>query len=606
MQHQVAPARRKIIGQAGTHAFGRAGDEKGGWCDCIFCHDPSLPKTAPACNNKSMHSVPLPDLVILLASAVAIVAAFRALRVSPVLGYLVAGAIIGPKGLGVIADLDTTESIAEFGIVFLLFMIGLEMSFDRLKAMRKKVFGIGTTQVVLTGGLFLGVVLAMGESFNTALIVGGGLALSSTALVLQVLEQRKELASQTGRLALAILILQDLAVLPLLVLVPAMAAGDASLGATIGMSALRAVLVLGVIIIVGRVVLRPLFRIIAQLDVHELFVAVTLLVVLGISWMTEAVGLSMALGAFIAGLLVAETEFQHQVEVDVRPYKSLLMGLFFMTVGMKIDIDFIVHHAAEIALGTVALISVKSMVLYGVLRMFKYSKRTSGHTALLLAQGGEFGFILFGLAEQLNVLEAGLAKQLLLIIAITMALTPLLDSLGMQLEKRWWRRVRANPEQMAKESQDLIGHIVIAGYGRMGRLMGDFLGSEKIPFIAVDTNPREVAAGRKRHHPVYYGNASQPDLLHTLGIARAKALIITLHEPEAASILTKLVRQSYPELPILVRAHDREHLVQLQEYGATYAVPELEVSGKRMMAQLLSALGRPEEDIRRVMRALAI
>lgn len=557
-------------------------------------------------HNRSMHATPLPDLVILLAAAVAIVTAFRAMKLSPVLGYLVAGAMIGPKGLGVIRDLDTTSAIAELGIVFLLFMIGLELSFDRLKAMRKKVFGIGTAQVLVTGAVLTSMAVAMGQSLTASIIIGGGLALSSTALVLQVLQQQKELASQTGRLSLAILILQDLAVLPLLVLVPALAVGDASIGETLGASALRAVLTLGGIIIIGRLVLRPLFRIVAQLDIHELFVAVTLLVVLGLAWLTESVGLSMALGAFLAGLLIAETEYQHQVEADVMPYKSLLMGLFFMTVGMKIDGEFIVEHAPVILLGSAALIAIKSATLYGLLRMFKYSKRSSAHTALLLAQGGEFGFILFGLADQLNVLPGSLSKQLLLVITITMAATPLLDTLGAQFEKRWLRRVRANPEQLAQEAQDLSGHVVIAGYGRMGRLMADFLAGEKIPFIALDTNPREVAAGRKRRHPVYFGNAAQPDLLQMVGINRARALIVTLHEPKAATTLLQLVRLNNPDLPVLVRAHDRDHLKELQGYGATYAVPELEVSGKRMMAQLLSTLGHPEDDIRRVMATLPI
>lgn len=554
-----------------------------------------------------MHATPLPDLVILLAAAVGIVAAFRAMKLSPVLGYLVAGAIIGPKGFGVIQDLDTTSAIAELGIVFLLFMIGLELSFDRLKAMRKKVFGIGSAQVLVTGALFVGMAMVMGQSIHTAIIIGGGLALSSTALVLQVLQQQKELASQTGRLSLAILILQDLAVLPLLVLVPAVAVGGGDdLSHTLGLSAIRAVITLGGIVIIGRLLLRPLFRAIAQLDIHELFVAVTLLVVLGLAWLTESVGLSMALGAFVAGILIAETEYQHQVEADVLPYKSLLMGLFFMTVGMKIDGEFILGHAQVILCGAAALIAIKSAVLYCLLRLFKYSKRTAAHTALLLAQGGEFGFILFGLADQLNVLPDTLSKQLLLIITLTMAATPLLDMFGVQFEKRWWKRVRANPEQLAQESQDLSGHIVIAGYGRMGRLMADFLASEKIPFIGLDTNPREVAAGRKRHHPVYFGNAAQPDLLQTVGIARAQALIVTLHDPVAATTLTQLVRQAYPDLPVLVRAHDRDHQEKLQKLGATFTVPELEVSGKRMMAQLLSALGRPEEDIRRVMSTLPI
>jgi CPA2 family monovalent cation:H+ antiporter-2 len=549
----------------------------------------------------TMHATPLPDLVILLAAAVVIVTAFRSLRVSPVLGYLVAGALIGPKGFAVIKDLDTTAAIAELGIVFLLFMIGLELSFDRLKAMRRKVFGIGTAQLLVTGGLFIVMAKMMGQSPTTALIVGSGLALSSTALVLQVLQQQRELASQTGRLSLAILILQDLAVLPLLVLVPALAMDAGGLGHALLISSLRALLALVVITIIGRLMLRPLFRLVAALDIHELFVAVTLLVVLGLAWLTESIGLSMALGAFLAGLLVAETEFQHQVEADVLPYKQLLMGLFFMTVGMKIDAAFIYNHAAEIILGAVALIAIKGSVLYAVLRAFRYSKRTCAHTALLLAQGGEFGFILFGLAGQLGVIEESLVRSLLLVIALTMAATPLLDMLGVQFEKRWWHRVRTNMEQMAQESLDLTQHVVIAGYGRMGQLIADYLASEKVPFIALDTNPREVAAGRKRHHPVYFGNAARPEVLESIGVARAQALILTLHERDAATELLKIMRIAHPNLPIFVRAYDSAHCKELEALGATYAVPELEVSGKRLLANLLGALGRPEDDIQRVM-----
>lgn len=551
-----------------------------------------------------MHSTPLPDLVILLAAAVAIVTAFRAMKASPVLGYLVAGAIIGPKGLGVIHDLETTEAIAELGIVFLLFMIGLELSFDRLKAMRKKVFGLGTAQVGLTAIIFGYLGYAMGLPLNGAIIVGGGLALSSTALVLEVLHQQREMASQTGRLSFAILLLQDLAVLPLLVLVPALASTDNSLGDLMLQSFLRAVLVLSVIVLVGRLVLRPLFRVIARYDIHELFVAATLLVVLGISWATQEVGLSMAIGAFVAGLLVAETEFQHQVEADVRPYKSLLMGLFFMTVGMKIDIEFIVRHAAEILCGAVALIAIKAMVLYFVLRAFRYSKRSSGHTALLLAQGGEFGFILFGLAGQYGLLPPILVKELLLVIAITMAATPLLNSLGSLFERRWWRRLRDNPEQMQQESLDLTGHVVIAGYGRMGQVVGDYLMSEKIPFVALDTNPREVAAGRKRHHPVYFGNAERPEILESMGVSRARALVITLHDPVASVQLMQAMRAAHPTLPTFVRAQDIKHQEQLVAAGATRAVPELQVASMRLLADLLQSLHRPEEEIRRVMNEI--
>lgn len=551
-----------------------------------------------------MHLASVPDLIILLASAVAIVATFRAMRASPVLGYLVAGAIIGPEGLAVITDLDTTETIAEFGIVFLLFMIGLELSFDRLKAMRKKVFGIGGLQMLLTSLWLAQAIWLFGENANTAIIVGSGLALSSTALVLQVLQQRKELASQTGRLALAILILQDLAVLPLLVLVPALADGQANIALVLGQSALRAAVVLAAILILGRWLLRPLFRAIAMLDIHELFVAVILLVVLGLAFITESAGLSMALGAFVAGLLLAETEFRPQIEADVMPYKSLLMGLFFMTVGMKIDTAFILEHTAQIVFGALALILVKGLVLYGVLRAFRYGKSTSGHTALLLAQGGEFGFILFALAGELNVIDPLLAKELLLIIALTMAATPLLDSLGQMLERRRWRRLRANPAQIERETQDASGHVVLAGYGRMGQLLANFMQEEKVAFIGVDTNPREVAMGRKRHHPIFFGNAAQPDVLEATGISRATALVITLHDPVAATHLLQVMRHNYPELPILVRAHDPGHEKELLRHGATWVVPELEVSGRRMFAQLLTTLGRPEGDIKAVLRRI--
>ncbi|MFN7402460.1 MAG: monovalent cation:proton antiporter-2 (CPA2) family protein, partial [Alphaproteobacteria bacterium] len=336
-----------------------------------------------------MHPAPLLDIVILLAAAVGVVTVFRALKLSPVLGYLVAGAVIGPFGLTWIKNVEATASIAELGVALLLFMIGLELSWDRLKTMRRKVFGIGGAQVLLTGGLLTMLVLLRGESVALALLIGGGLALSSTALVLQVLDERRETASQTGRLSIAILILQDLAAIPLLVLVPLLAGGggEMELLSTLTRTGINAMLAMLLILILGRLVLRPLFRYIARLDIRELFAATTLLVVLGIAWAADAAGLSWALGAFFAGILVAETEFRHQVEADVKPYKGLLMGLFFMTVGMKMDLDFIVDHTAMVLAASFALISIKGLMIYGILRGFGYTKRSSGHTALLLAQG---------------------------------------------------------------------------------------------------------------------------------------------------------------------------------------------------------------------------
>ncbi|MFO0457084.1 MAG: monovalent cation:proton antiporter-2 (CPA2) family protein [Alphaproteobacteria bacterium] len=551
-----------------------------------------------------MHPAPLLDIVILLAAAVGVVTVFRALKLSPVLGYLVAGAVIGPFGLTWIKNVEATASIAELGVALLLFMIGLELSWDRLKTMRRKVFGIGGAQVLLTGGLLTMLVLLRGESVALALLIGGGLALSSTALVLQVLDERRETASQTGRLSIAILILQDLAAIPLLVLVPLLAGGggEMELLSTLTRTGINAMLAMLLILLLGRLVLRPLFRYIARLDIRELFAATTLLVVLGIAWAADAAGLSWALGAFFAGILVAETEFRHQVEADVKPYKGLLMGLFFMTVGMKMDLDFIVDHTAMVLAASFALISIKGLMIYGILRGFGYTKRSSGHTALLLAQGGEFGFILFGIAGELGVMAPTTAKFLMLVIAVTMALTPLLDMLGGKLEREWRKRARLDTTpEIEEESRDLSGHVVIAGYGRMGGIIADVMARETIPFIAMDTNPRHVTRGRRRHHPVYFGDAGRPDVLEAVGVKRARLILLTSHDILKNEAALRALRSAYPELPIFARAKDGGDAERLYALGATLVVPEVYVSSMRLLSRILTELEWPEPEIARVM-----
>lgn len=540
----------------------------------------------------------------MLVAAVVIVAAFRAIRLSPVLGYLVAGIVIGPSGLTLVQHATNVEAIAEFGIVFLLFMIGLDLSWDRLKAMRYRVWLIGIAQVIITAAAFTLAAHALGIDTMASFIIGCGLALSSTALVLQVLETRGELAGQTGRLALAILILQDLAVLPLLVLLSLLAGGEESFGEQIGVAGLRAVGALVAIVLIGRLLLRPIFRLIARLNIDELFVATTLLVVLGMAWAAEAAGLSSALGAFIAGLLVAETEFQHQVEADVKPFKSLLMGLFFMTVGMKINTDYLLAHSFNVVVWALGILSIKSVILFVLLRLQEYSKRSSIHVALLLAQGGEFGFILFALAGELGLLSHQMSENLLVAVTVSMAVTPLLDSLGSFLERRWWRRVRTTPELLEMETRDVKGHVILAGYGSMGQIIADYLAQEKIPFVALDTSPREVSTGRLKHQPVYYGDASRPDVLQSIGVERAMAVIITLYNPVKTETLLTAMRGTYPEIPIFTRAGDAAHAKHLMKLGATDAVPELQVSGMRLLAGLLNSLGRPEKEIRRVMNAM--
>lgn len=540
-------------------------------------------------------------MLLLLAAAVVVVAVFRSFRLSPVLGYLMAGTLIGPHGFGLIQEVETTAAIAELGVVLLLFLIGLELSWDRLVAMRRKVFGIGGTQVIITTAIIGGLAASMGVNHETAFIIGAGLALSSTALVLQVLSERRELASQTGRLSLAVLILQDLTVLPLLALIPILSQNDASLIEALSTATVQAAAVLLCITILGRLALRPLFRFIARLDINELFVATTLLVVLGISFATNAAGLSMALGAFIAGLLLAETEFQHQIEADVKPYKGLLMGLFFMCIGMAIDLSFIEHNWVLVAACAVALIVLKTTITYATLRAFSYPKRTAAHTALLLAQGGEFGFILFGLAAATGVMERELSQLLLLTIAITMALTPLLERLGNVFERAWTRRRREDPSQLMLETVDMEGHIVIAGYGETGEVLAVALEREGLAFITVDTDPRRVLAGRRHKHPVYFGDATRPDVLEAVGATRASAIIITFTQEEAAAGALKTLRGHYPNTPIFTRALGHAGKQRLEALGAAASTSERYSTCMTLLAFTLTALSWPEEEVSRVM-----
>ncbi len=545
-------------------------------------------------------------MLLLLAAAVVVVAVFRSFRLSPVLGYLMAGTLIGPHGFALIKEVETTTAIAELGVVLLLFMIGLELSWDRLVAMRRKVFGIGGTQVILTT-LVIGVLaVLMGLDHEIAFVIGAGLALSSTALVLQVLSERRELASQTGRLSLAVLILQDLTVLPLLALIPILSQNDVSLVEALTTATVQAGGVLLLIFILGRLALRPLFRFIARLDINELFVATTLLVVLGISFATNAAGLSMALGAFIAGLLLAETEFQHQIEADVKPYKGLLMGLFFMCIGMAIDLKFIEQNLPLVAAAAIGLIALKSTITYATLRAFSYPKRTAIHTALLLSQGGEFGFILFGLAAATGIMQQDLSQLLLLIITVTMALTPLLERAGNLFERAWTRRRREDPSMLMLETVDMEGHIVIAGYGDTGEMLATALEREGIAFIAVDTDPRRVLAGRRHKHPVYFGDATRPDVLEAVGGTRASTIILTFTQEEAATSALRALHAHYPNMPIFTRASAQAGKLRLEALGAAASTSERDSTCMALLAFTLTALAWPEEEISRVMDNLRV
>lgn len=542
----------------------------------------------------------LTEIVILLSAAVLMVGLFRALKLSPVLGYLVAGTAIGPYGFSLISDVQTTAGFAEFGIVFLLFLIGIELSFERLRSMRKHVFGFGGAQVLMTTLVIGALFTYYSDSINIALIIGGGLALSSTAIVLQVLAEQNEKSSQVGRLALAVLILQDLAVIPLLIFVTVLGSNSGSLGSALGSAALKAVIGLVVIFVLGRLVLRPLFRFIASLENTELFTATTILVVLGVSWFTHSVGLSAALGAFMAGLLVAETEFKHQVESDILPFKGLLLGLFFMTVGMSLNVEMLMDKFVSILGLTVALMAAKAFIIMLLCRTFNFSLGAAVHTGLLLAQGGEFAFVLFSLAGDYGLIAPDLAQSLLVMVTVSMALTPLAAELGNRIAQRIEKKMPTDPQDVLEETLDLSHHVIICGYGRVGHTVSDLLENENMPYVAIDMDSYMVSRERKGGVPVYYGDSARAHVLSALGIKRAKAVVITHNDTRVALQTITTVRDLNTEIPIIARAKNLDQVQKLERAGANLAIAEMFEVSLQLGGALLRSIGIADFEITRI------
>ncbi len=546
------------------------------------------------------HAIPLFEIVILLLSAVFIVSIFRVLRLSPALGHLAAGTIIGPFGLALISDIKTTSGIAEFGVIFLLFLIGLELSFKRLQSIRKHVFGFGSAQLLITGGLFTIVLLGLGTTTQASIIIGCGLALSSTAIVLQVVAEQGEKSSQVGRLALAILILQDLAVIPLLVLVSMLGNNEQSLLDAITDSAFKATLCLGVIFLAGRYLLRPLLRFIASLENTELFSATTLLVLLGVAWLSSMAGLSPALGAFLAGLLIAETEFKPQVEADILPYKNLLLGLFFMTVGMSLNIDMLKAHFIGIIGLTISLMACKTIIIMGLCRIFNFSLGTATHVGLLLSQGGEFSFILFSLADGNGIIGDDLAQILLVVVTMSMAFTPLVAELGKKIAIILEKRAISKPEAMLEEIVDLRKHVIISGFGRVGHTVAKLLESENIPYVIIDIDSFMVSRERKNGLPIYYGDTVRVHVLKSLAIERAKALIITHNDIRVGIQTITAVRDLNLDLPIIARARNIDQVQKLEKAGANLAVAEMFEVSLQLGGAVLKEIGVADHEISRI------
>nr|QKY15118.1 k(+) efflux antiporter (KEA) [Polytomella parva] len=512
-----------------------------------------------------------------------------------VLGYLLGGALIGPHCFGLIGDAHNIKHLAEMGVVLLLFNIGLELSLDRLQSMAKLVFGMGSLQVLLTllvAAAFS--VLKLGLPVPAAIIIGGSLAMSSTAVAIQVLEERKEMGSRHGRATFSVLLFQDLAVVVLLMLIPLLApnpnggaAGAGRIIAALGVAAVKAVIAVVGIIAGGRMIVSPLYKRVSEFDNPEIFAATTLLVCLGTAFLTQLAGLSLALGAFLAGLVIAETEFALQVESDIAPYKGLLMNLFFMGVGMEISPALLAQRWASVAVAIVLLIASKTYIMAAVGPLFGLSKTAALRAGLLLAPGGEFAFVAFGEAVARNVMPAGLANFMYLVVALSMALTPYLAAFG---EKAAQMTDKSDIKALAPsgdEAEGLRNHVIIAGYGRSGQLIAQMLSAQRIPFVAMDVNSDRVSAGKSKDNPVYFGDAGSPSVLHLLGAERAACAVVALDSPGANYRAVYALSKHYPNVRIFVRAYDMAHGEKLEKAGATAVIPAVLEPSLQLAAAVL-------------------
>ncbi|ABD44790.1 sodium/hydrogen exchanger family protein [Ehrlichia chaffeensis str. Liberty] len=533
------------------------------------------------------------DIITLLSAAIVIVVLFWKLNISPVLGYFVAGTLIGSNGLNLVESSVIIQNLGEFGVVFLLFLIGIELTFERLIAMRLHVFGFGTLQVIVTALAIWYISSQFGVDSKGSIIIGGALALSSTAIVLQVLQEKGYQSTQVGRLSIAVLLLQDFAVVPLIVLLPLLT-GEShhSIPISLLYSFVKAAIALTLIFITGRLLLRPLFNTIAAMKSNEIFIATTLLIVLGAAFITENFNLSMALGAFVSGLLVAETEYRHDVEQVVLPFKRLLLGLFFMTVGMSIDIKFVLNKLPIITLASISLIALKSFIIFILCRFFRFQLAAAIQAGLLLSQGGEFAFILFGLAAEKNVLSSDLAQTLMMITTVTMAFTPLLATLGDWISKLITKKkISLNSQELILDTKDLDQHVIVVGFGRVGRMVAKVLVAEHVNYIASDIQPKIVKDGIDEGFPVYLGDLTKLNTLQSMAISRARMIIIAINNEVTIKKIISLVAKNFPHIIIIVRLPDLSNVEIYKELGAHYLIPETYEVGLQLGAVALSNNG---------------
>lgn len=558
----------------------------------------------------------LRDVIVFLVAAGVVVPLVRRFRVSPVLGFLIIGVVIGPFGLArfadalpwlnylVIRDLDGVRALAELGIVFLLFMIGLELSVDRLWAMRRLVFGLGGLQVVTTAIVISVIASLFGNTLQVAVILGAGFALSSTAIVIQLLTENRRLGSATGRVSFAILLFQDLAVLPILFLVAAFASasGDSAF-LSFAWAMGQAVIAVAVILFFGRLVIRPLFRFIGKTASREMFLALVLLVIAGTALATQGAGLSMALGAFLAGLLMAETEYRHEIEVDIEPFKGLFLGLFFVSVGMSVDVAQIAARPVWLIASVFGLYLIKVPIIYGLARLFRRQHSVAFESAMLLGQGGEFAFLVVGMAASLGLMPRDTAQFMLIVTGLTMLATPAIAYGARKVAQRIEAWEESRGRVGVDLPDDLADHIVIVGYGRVGQMVGSILDEQGLVHIALDSDAGLVARFRAKGAGIFHGDANRSEILSKFGIERATALVITMDNADATERVVTATREKGHNLPIFARARDIDHAMRLIENGADHVVPEIIEVSLQLSEIVLMEAGVPDQAARQMIEA---
>ena len=535
----------------------------------------------------------LQEAAIFLGAAIVAVTLFNRLGFGSVLGYLVAGVVIGPWGLGLITGVENILHFGELGVVLLLFLIGLELQPSRLWVLRRSIFGMGLAQVLLTGTLLALAAWWLGLHAAGAVIVGFALSLSSTAFVLQLLAEKKQLNTVHGRASFSILLFQDLAVIPLLALLPLLGAHEfTSTGTAVSQKVLVGVMALVVLVVGGHYLLRPVFRLVASAGSHEIFTATSLMLVIASTLLMESAGISMALGAFVAGMLLADSEYRHEIEANIEPFKGLLLGLFFMGVGMSVNLGLLSSHPGVILALVAGLLACKCAVLYLLGRAFKLPGRCARNLAFVLPQGGEFAFVLFSAATAQQVLDQATAERLVLVVSLSMAATPLLFLFNDKLLRPWLKR-----EEPVFDRIDEPGNpVIIAGFGRVGQIIGRLLRLKHIPFTALEISQTQVDFVRKFGGKLYYGDASRLDLLRAAHVGQARIFVLAVDDVQASIKIAETVKSHFPNVEIYARVRNRHHAHVLMDLGVKVFVRETFFSSLHLAEQVLGGLGYSRAD----------